>query len=232
MRNTSARESFSQHNQTWKKEWNSVIFTNEKKFNLDGPDGYKYYWHQLGSNYQHYSKRAFGGKSLMVWAGFAFGGKMELQFISNRLNAKGYQSLLQSANIIDQGTLIAGENFKLMHDRAPPHAVSLIFKIKVFSYLKYLSQAQSTQKWLADNDISLLKWCAMSPDLNPMENLWAILSRRVYANGKQYNTVVDLKDSIKKEWDAINDDTLVDLINSMPDRIFQLIQTKGKAIKY
>ena len=47
----------------------AVIFTDEKKFNLDGPDGFKYYWHDLRPEPEWFSKRAFGGGSLMVWAG-------------------------------------------------------------------------------------------------------------------------------------------------------------------
>ena len=34
---------------------------------------------------------------------------------------------------------------------------------------------------------------ANSPDINIMENLWGILVREVYKNGKQFSNVEDLK---------------------------------------
>ena len=36
-------------------EWISVIFSVEKRFNLDGADGIQYYWHCLKQKEQYYS---------------------------------------------------------------------------------------------------------------------------------------------------------------------------------
>ena len=43
-----------------------IVWSDEKKFNLDGPDGIKYYWHDLRKEPKTFSKRQFGGGSLMI----------------------------------------------------------------------------------------------------------------------------------------------------------------------
>lgn len=119
----SNRLNFARLHQTWRSEWRSVIFTDEKKFNLDGPDTQKYYWHALGSEIRNFSRRQCGGKSLMVWGGFSYGGKLPLQILNGKINAEKYCSTLEAADLIDQGSLIAGDNFFFMQDRAPIHQV-------------------------------------------------------------------------------------------------------------
>ncbi|KAH9132097.1 hypothetical protein LEN26_007520 [Aphanomyces euteiches] len=56
-------------------EWRSVVFSDEKKFNLNGPDGYQFYWHDLRKEQEVYSKRVSGGGSVMIWAGMSFAGR-------------------------------------------------------------------------------------------------------------------------------------------------------------
>ena len=46
--------------------------------------------------------------------------------------------------------------------------------------------AKLTSNWHGDHNIETLSYPAKSPDLNPIENFWDILSRKVYADVKQY----------------------------------------------
>jgi len=67
-----------------------VIFSDEKKFNLDGPDGYNGYWRDLRKEPRYFSKRNFGGGSVMVWAAFTHYGKVGIVFTSSRMNSAEY----------------------------------------------------------------------------------------------------------------------------------------------
>jgi hypothetical protein len=60
----------------------------------------------------------------MVWGAFSYGGKFELKIVRGNMNAEKYQQLLEAANIEDNGSLFAGEDFIFQQDNAPPHSVS------------------------------------------------------------------------------------------------------------
>ena len=54
-----------------------------------------------------------------------------------------------------------------------------------------------TMSCLNHKKFTLLKWPARSRGLNPIENLWGILSYKVHANNPVFNTVQELKDAIE-----------------------------------
>uniref|UniRef100_A0A8R1E6Z8 DDE_3 domain-containing protein n=1 Tax=Caenorhabditis japonica TaxID=281687 RepID=A0A8R1E6Z8_CAEJA len=95
-----------------------------------------------------------------------------------------------------------------------------------------LRTIQSTRAFLASKKIKVLDWPACSPDLNPIESVWDILASSVYKNGKQYNSISELKDAVKAEWSKIQLSYLENLSNSMPNRIFQVIQKNGGFTSY
>ncbi|CAO4381249.1 unnamed protein product [Caenorhabditis nigoni] len=191
---------------------NTVVFSDEKKWNLDGPDGYRSYWRDLRKDPRMFSRRNFGGGSLMVWGAFCDGRKLDLQFITTRETSDSYQKTLQIAVVPFFRNRRRSHIFQ--QDNAPIH------------------KSNSTLAWLAAKGIKDMKWPACSPDLNPIENLWGILARRVYKNGRQFNSIQELKDAVQEEWDRVTSVELQNLVASMPNRVCEVIKKDGGETSY
>ena len=69
-------------------------------------------------------------------------------------------------------------------------------------------------------------------DLNPVKNLFGNLVRRVYAGGRQYATVAELKASIQQEWNNLDVTMLKKLAESLPARLFQVGARQGASTGY
>ena len=68
-------------------KWRRTIFTDEKRFCLDGPDGTACYWRDSRIPRASFSKRQKGGGGVMIWAGISWRGKTPLVFVTNKINA-------------------------------------------------------------------------------------------------------------------------------------------------
>ena len=96
------------------------------------------------------------------------------------MNSEVYQEVLDGALIpfLEENTQV---KMQFMHDNATIHV------------------SNSTTNWLAARNIPVMLHPPRSPDLNPIENAWGIMVRRVYAENKQYATVTELKAAIREE---------------------------------
>lgn len=95
--------------------------------------------------------------------------------------------------------------------------------------------AKAHTSYYALGELSLLgihvvkEWPARSPDLNPIENVWALLMKRV----QQHNptTVEDLRYWLPIEFNKITKAEVQRYVDSFPKRLEEVIRVKGKTIR-
>ncbi|KAJ8375437.1 hypothetical protein SKAU_G00060170 [Synaphobranchus kaupii] len=96
---------------------------------------------------------------------------------------------------------------------------------------KRLTWAKEKKNWtVAQWSKVLFSDEANSPDLNPIENLWGIVKRKM--RDTKPNNADDLKAAIKAPWASITPQQCHRLIASMPRRIDAVIHAKGAPTKY
>ncbi len=80
--------------------------------------------------------------------------------------------------------LYGDADFIFQHDLAPAHT------------------AKGTERWFNDHGVTVLDWPANSPDLNPIENLWDIVKRKM--RDTRPNNTDDVKAAIRATWASLH----------------------------
>jgi transposase len=77
-----------------------------------------------------------------------------------------------------------------------------------------------------------MEWTAQSPDLNPVEQLWDELERRLRSRPQRPTSLTALATALKEEWAAIPPETVRHLAESLPGRVRAVIKTKDGPTQY
>lgn len=194
-------------------DWRTVVFTDEKKFNLDGPDGYNYYFHDLRKEKRFLNRHHSREGGVMVWGAITYYGTIDLEFQSAKMTGASYKTLLESA-FPKFSELFGPISWILQQDNAPIH------------------NARVVKEFIASQNVNILDWPPYSPDLNIIENVWGWLSRKVYEGGRQFDDKQSLIEAIKDAWNQISLDYINSLYLSMKTRIFEVIKNKGGCTHY
>jgi hypothetical protein len=121
-------------------------------------------------------------------------------------------NLLQTADIFFPQRGLAITPWSLLHDNDK----------------KFTSGAVTD--WLLEKGVQVLEWAPYSPDLNPIEHVWAELKRMVEIENP--DGLDELRAAIEKCWKAITADFCAKLVASMLKRMKTCIARKGGKTGY
>uniref|UniRef100_A0A674EIT7 Tc1-like transposase DDE domain-containing protein n=1 Tax=Salmo trutta TaxID=8032 RepID=A0A674EIT7_SALTR len=212
------RLAFAREHQDWQiRHWRPVLFTDESRFTLSTCDRRDRVWRRRGERsaacniLQH---DRLGGGSVMVWGGISLGGHTALHVLARgSLTAIRYRDEILRP-LVRPYTGAVGPGFLLMQDNARPHVAGVC------------------QQFLQEEGIDAMDWPARSPDLNPIEHIWDIMSRSIHQRHVAPQIVQELADALVQVWEEIPQETIRHLIRSMPGRCREVIQAPGGHTHY
>lgn len=146
---------------------------------------------------------------VMVWGMFTAQGVGRLHVCEGTVNAIKYIDILERKALPQLREWFGDGDFHFQQDSAPCHTAKVV------------------KAYLLRKRVPLLDWPGNSPDLNPIENLWAIVKSRMEC--QTFTTKQALIEGIIKVWhhECNQGDSLKNLVESMPRRLAQVIYARG-----
>lgn len=195
--------------------WDKVLFSDEKDFVLGSGPGYA--WQRPGDRIiQEYVKHA---PKLHVWGAIGAYGRTDLYFFENNLNSDMYIKILKAR--LKENTIT--------YPKKCPRGFKKNWEFLQDGHRAHTSKKSSTflDGLLGDR---LVEHPAMSPDLNPIENMWSYLDRKV--KEAKITNIRRLKSVLTKEWRSLPWNEIRKSVDSMDRRLELCINSGGKRIPY
>lgn len=193
--------------------WHEVIPSDESPFTLR----YKFKSRVLRTKGEKYEPFAMTPTlkhdvKINVWGCFSYYGVGDLVVIEGLMDSDQYTDILKNHLIPSARRLFGDRKWIFLSDNDPKHT------------------SKKTQRFMRENKITELQWPSQSPDLNPIENLWAYLDKK--AKERKCKNKQELFACLQEEWRKIPLEYLRQLIDSMPRRCQAIIDSKGYPTKY
>jgi transposase len=209
-----SRKRFAIHHLNLDTNFSQVIFSDEKKFRWDGPDGWRSYWAGIDEKAPpaEYSKDYGQFHGVMVWVGMSAEGVLHVERMRGKVDAASYADMI-CGDALPHIHATHGTDFVFQQDNASPH------------------RAQVTVETFREREIKVLEWPSLSPDLNPVENLWSQIVRRVYSDARHYSSDEELWLAVEKAAREIPPQSTRDLIDGMKKRLLKVLELDGRYIQ-
>lgn len=196
-------------------KWKRVFFSDEKTFQLGTTPTHAWQEHS-DRVVKEYVKHA---PKLHVWGAIGYYGKTELYCFQENLNSKVYQRILKQ-NLKENKLIYSNdapknlqENWVFLQDNAPSHRAK--------------KTTEAIRELVGER---FIRHPAKSPDLNPIENIWAILDQKVKA--AEITNIETLKRFLRKQWKTLSWRQIRNCVNSMPQRLKLCRESGGNRLQY
>ena len=201
-------------------DWERVVWTDEASVEIGKQSSQILVWRRPGERYlQDCLAPTFksGRQSLMVWGCIAHGrvGPLVLMPKEERKGVDYVRNILAGPlwdfylELYDERGVML-----VMEDGAPIH------------------RSKVAKDFRSSNHMETLDHPAQSPDLNPIEHLWHHLKVMVNKRIACPQNLDELWSVMQEEWKKIDISYVNTLIESMPDRVQAVIDSKGGSTKY
>lgn len=233
--NKAKRLAFAKANR--RRSWSNVMFTDRKKFYFRYPGSRvrPCKWVAKGSTRRAVTVNHPLG--LNVYAGITKHGVTRVHIVAGtskrktkynnksgaearNITAVEYTDVVKSTFLRDGARIFSGQgvsSWVLQQDNDPTHRAA------------YAAVSEHNTRYASS--ISILgDWPPNSPDLNPIENLWAWVETKVNALGCQ--SFEQFSQAVLDQLAAVPTQLLVNLVTSMPKRMAKVIELGGERTKY
>ena len=193
-------------------DFSKIIFSDESRFSLDGPDN-NTSWQVLGDEPIRRPSRAMGGGSIMVFGLIGSDGFLSLRKIDGTMNGEKYAQLMNE-DILPMLKVRYKTKFIFQQDNARPHT------------------SKKAESVFNKHRIKLLPWPPHSPDLSIIEKIWHIIKVQVY-DGQVFLNKNELWNKITKVAETINEENpskIQALYSSIIKRYLDVIEKHGDNI--
>ena len=135
-----------------------------------------------------------------------------LIFIDGNMMGESYREILENNLLKSVEKLSMSHDWVFQHDNDPKHRAAIV------------------PNWLNRNGVERFHWPSFSSDLNPIEHLWDEVERQL--KKRQPKSQNELKESLIEVWHRIELSTLKKLVDSVSNRLNEVIRTKGYPTRY
>lgn len=195
--------------------WKQVLWTDESAVALCRTER-PCQWVDFGSHPEELSKCSYP-KTVWVWAGISWQGRTPLLFLTwddkGGFKAHHYQAQVLS-KVPGMMADLLGEDGMFMEDGSRVHTAKA-------------NKGYREQKGIKSFPEKPHKWPANSPDLNPIENVWADMKHAINRLPEYPTSAAAMKKDLKTYWKTMTQEKCRNFIGDYQKRLELVVEAKG-----